>query len=176
VDDSLQLHHKPIASPFAWHKCGLIVPVYAGMRALLAHNLGLVNDAVVAGFLWSEQPTYDRPKNKEGDYWLCLPTDFEESGDKRPKGKGVNDLTDKSGLRIIQAKGLHIFVGNDKLPDVGERPDPPDAQTIVIEQESGTTIKVANDGAISIQTKSKDISLTNGSVTLKLGSSGVEVS
>ena len=176
VDDSLQLHHKPIASPFAWHKCGLIVPVYPGMRALLAHNLGLVNDAVVAGFLWSEQPTYDRPKNKEGDYWLCLPTDFEESGDKRPKGKGVNDLTDKSGLRVIQAKGLHIFVGNDKLPDVGERPDPPDAQTIVIEHESGTTIKVANDGAVSIETKSKDISLTNGSVTLKLGSSGVEVS
>ncbi len=176
VDDSLQLHHKPIASPFAWHKCGLIVPVYAGMRALLAHNLGLVNDAVVAGFLWSEQPTYDRPKNKEGDYWLCLPTDFEEGGDKRPKGKGVNDLTDKSGLRVIQAKGLHIFVGNDKLPDVGERPDPPDAQTIVIEHESGTTITIANGGAVSIETKSKDISLTNGSVTLKLGSSGVEVS
>lgn len=176
VDNSRQLHHKPIASPFAWHKCGLIVPVYPGMRALLAHNLGLVNDAVVAGFLWSEQPTYDRPKNKEGDYWLCLPTDFEADGDKRPKGKGVNDLTDKTGLRVIQAKGLRIFVGNDKLPDVGERPDPPDAQTIVIEHESGTTIKVANDGAVSIETKSKDISLTNGSVTLKLGSSGVEVS
>ena len=176
VDDSLQLHHKPIASPFAWHKCGLIVPVYAGMRALLAHNLGLVNDAVVTGFLWSEQPTYDRPKNQEGDYWLCLPTDFEESGDKRPKGKGVNDLTDKSGLRVIQAKGLRIFVGNDKLPNIGERPDPPSAQTLVIEHESGTIITIASGGAVSIQTKKQEISLTNGSVTLKLGSSGVEVS
>src|SRR5689334_3943110 len=40
------LNNKPIASPFAWQKCGLIVPVYPGMRALLGHNLDLTNDAV----------------------------------------------------------------------------------------------------------------------------------
>jgi hypothetical protein len=171
VDTSTQLHSKPIVSPFAWHKCGLIVPVYPGMRTLLAHNLGAVNDALVAGFLWSEQPTYDRPKNEQGDYWLCLPTEL--GGDnQQPINKGVNDLTDKSGLRVIQAKGLHIFVGNDKLPDVGERPDVPDAQTIVIEHEKGTTITIDSDGAISIQTNQKDISLSNSNVTLQLGGDG----
>jgi len=37
-------------------------------------------------------------------------------------------------------------------------------------------LKLGSDGAVSVQTQGKDISLTNNSVTLKLGSSGVEVS
>lgn len=171
VDTTTQLHSKPIVSPFAWHKCGLIVPIYSGMRALLAHNLGSVNDALVAGFLWSEEPTYERPKNEPGDYWLCLPTEL-GGNNQQPINKGVNDLTDKSGLRVIQAKGLHIFVGDHSLPEVGERPDVPDAQTIVIEHESGTTITIGSDGAISIQTDQKDISLSNNNATLKLGGDG----
>ncbi len=182
VDQATQLHRKPISSPFAWHKCGLIIPVYEGMRALLAHNRGLVNDAIVTGFLWSEQPSYKRPKNEQGDYWLCLPTEL-DSSTKQPTGKGVNDLTDKNGLRVIQAKGLKIFVGKDKLPDVGERPAVPDAQTIVIEHESGAKITIGSDGGVKIEAAGgKEITLTNrdatggGGVTLKLSSSGVEVS
>ncbi len=190
VDDKVQLFSKPIASLFAWHKCGLIVPVYPGMRALLAHNQDLTNDAIVTGFLWPDQPEYARPKNEPGDYWLCLPTALD--GNNQPTGKGVNDLTDKSGARVIQAKGLHIYVGEKDLPDVGERPQVPNAKTIVIEHESGTTITIADDGVVKIETKGKDISLTNGQgtlklegsgdislqnsgVTMKLGSSGVEV-
>lgn len=178
VDETTQLHSKPISAPFAWYKCGLIVPVYQGMRALLAHNRGSVNDAIVTGFLWSEEPQHEfaRPKNEDGDYWLCLPTEL-DSNTEQPTGKGVNDLTDKSGLRTIQAKGLHIFVGDKKLPAVGERPDVPDAQTIVIEHESGTKITIGSDGAVKIEAaQGKEIALTNGGVTLKLGSSGVEVS
>jgi hypothetical protein len=174
VGETVQLNSKPLASSFAWHKCGLMVPVYPGMRALLAHNRGLVNDAVVAGFLWAENPTAERPQNEEGDYWLCLPTEL--GSDNQPTGKGVNDLIDKSGLRVIQAKGLQILVGADKLPDVGQRPQPPAEKTIVIEHQSGTKITIADDGAVRIETSSKDIALTNGSVTLKLSSSGVEVS
>lgn len=174
IDQAVQLHNKPIASPFAFHQCGLIVPIYQKMRALLAHNRGLVNDAIVVGFVWPENPVQERPKNEDGDYWLCLPTELGNDG--LPTGKGVNDLIDKDGLRVIQTKGLQIFVGDDKLPDVGERPNVPDAKTIVIEHESGTKITIANDGAVKIETKGKDISLTNGSVTLKLGSSSVEVS
>lgn len=174
VDDARpQLHSKPIASAFAWHKCGLTVPVYPGMRALLAHNRGLVNDAIVNGFLWSENPQDEPPQNKPGDYWLCLPTEL--GPDDRPTGKGVNDLTDKSGFRTIQAKGLHIVVGADKLADVGSRPTPPSDSTIVIEHQSGTTITVESSGAVRIETKSKDISFTNGSVTLNLSGSSVEV-
>jgi hypothetical protein len=179
VDEIPQLQAQAIASPFAWQKCGLIVPVYSGMRALLAHNLGLVNDAVIAGFLWSDvkDAAFERPKNEEGDYWLCLPTKVDEST-KQPAGKGVNDLTDRTGLRVIQARGLQIFVGDDALPQVGERPTVPKEKTIVIEHESGTQITIGDDGAVKIDTSNsqKEISFTNGSVTLKLGSSGVEVS
>lgn len=176
VDDSAQLFNKPIASPFAFHKCGLIVPVYPKMRALLAHNLGLTNDAVVAGFLWSENPRLEPPANHDGDYWLCLPTALT---DGLPSGKGVNDLTDSAGERVIQAKGIKIFVGSDKLPDVGKRPDVPSGLdgTIVVEHEKGATITITSDGAITIQTTNQDITLTTGSdVSLTLGGNSKEIS
>jgi hypothetical protein len=173
VDDDSQLHDKPIASPFAWDKCGLVVPAYPGQRALLAHNDGDPNDAVVAGYLWAEDPLYERPKNKAGDWWLCLPTKLE--GDA-PAGKGVNDLIDAGGLRVVQAKGLRITVGEDTLPNIGERPSLPDADQLLIEHKTGTTVTIADDGAVEVKTDRKDVSLTNGSVTLKLSSSAVDVS
>ncbi len=178
IDETRQpLPRKPIASPFAWHKCGLVVPVYPKMRALLAHNRGSVNDAVVTGFLWAENPRYEPPKNEPGDYWLCLPTGVKPN-DEQPKGKGVNDLTDKDGRRVVQAKGLHILVGSESLPPVGERPKVPDDldDTIVIEHQSGTKITITGDGAVKIETDNQDISLTNGGVTLSLSGSAVNVS
>ncbi len=177
VDETVQLHSKPIASPFAWHKCGLVVPVYPKMRALLAHNRGSVNDAVVTGFLWAENLRYEPPKNEPGDYWLCLPTGVKPD-DEQPKGKGVNDLTDKDGRRVIQTKGLHILVGSESLPPVGERPKVPDDldDTIVIEHQSGTKITITADGAVKIETDNQDISLSNGGVTLSLSGSAVNVS
>jgi hypothetical protein len=177
VDDAGQLHSKPIASAFAWHNCGLIVPVYPGMRGLLAHNLDRPNDAVVTGFLWSQKPRYQPPQNEPGDYWLCLPTDV-ASNATEPTGKGVNDLTDGSGRRVIQVKGLHILVGADALPDVGARPQVPGEvdNAIVIEHQSGTKITIGGDGALTIETSNKDISLSNGGVTLALSGTSVEVS
>jgi hypothetical protein len=175
VDDAVSLFNKPIVSPFAFHKCGLIVPLYPKMRALLAHNRGLTNDAMVAGFLWAENPRLEPPENKPGDYWLCLPTELTNG---LPSGKGVNDLTDASGQRVIQAKGLKIFVGDDGLAEVGKRPDVPDDLhgTIVIEHQKGAKITITGDGAITIETHQQDISLTNGAVTLKLSGTAVEVS
>jgi len=183
VDATPQLHGKPVASPFAFHKCGLVVPVLPGMRALLAHNRGLVNDAVVAGFVWSEQPRLEPPQNAPGDWWLCLPTGLD--GDGLPTGKGVNDLTDKAGVRVVQAKGLRITVGEGILPDVGTRPDVPDdlAGTLRIEHESGTTLLVDGDGAVTLDAGGQDIVIKSGdaSITLsggsvKLQGSSVEVS
>ena len=172
VDPEPQLHSKPLAAPFAFHKCGLIVPVLPGMRALLAHNRGLVNDAVVTGFLWAEQPKLEPPKSAAGDWWLCLPTKLDGQG--MPTGKGVNDLTDKSGMRVIQAKGLRITVGDGTLPDVGERPEVPGdlAGELLIEHESGTRITVASDGAITLDANGKDMTLKSGkaSITLSGGS------
>ena len=176
VDDTVQQRNRPILAPFAFHKTGMLVPVYPKMRALLAHNLGQVNDAIVTGFLWPDDPAYQRPKSEAGDYWLCLPTQV--GGDGMPTGKGVNDLIDASGRRVIQAKGVHLLVGEDLLSDVGERPTVPDgiADQIIIEHASGTTIRITKDGAVKIETSNKEISMTNGAVTLKLNGAAVEVS
>ncbi|NRQ31934.1 hypothetical protein HII36_08785 [Nonomuraea sp. NN258] len=163
------LHGKPIAAPFAFDDCGLIVPVYKGMRALLAHNKALVNDAVTAGFLWTGRP----PRNQPGDWWLCLPTGLDARG--KPTGKGVNDLTDGAGLRVVQAKGLRITVGERTLTQVGERPEPGDADVLVVEHASGTTVTIAADGSVTITTRGKDITIGTGGHAVKIGSAGVEV-
>ena len=173
VADEPTMTSKPIASPFAWAKCGLVVPVYEGMRALLAHNRGSVNDAVVSGFLWSENPHHDRPESHAGDWWLCLPTAIAAG---LPTGKGANDLIDSAGLRAIEAKGLRIVVGDGNLTDVGRRPAVPAAGEIVIEHESHTKITVAADGAVKIETDGKDVSIGNGSAGVKLSGASIELS
>lgn len=186
VDNRLVLHDKPLASVFAWDRTGLMVPVYPGMRAVLAHNGGQVNDAVAAGFLWSRQANHTPPENEPGDYWLCLPT---EVANGRPAGKGVNDLTDASGHRIVQAVGLDIQVGAEVLPEVGARPRPPAGQTFTITHGSGTTIRITENGSVEITTDKQDVTFGNGAAsiaisggtitltgeTIKLAASSVEV-
>ncbi|MFE5587287.1 hypothetical protein [Kitasatospora sp. NPDC056531] len=175
VDTTVDLHNKPIASPFAFHNCGLITPVYPKMRAVLAHNGGLVNDAVVTGFVWPENPAQAHPPNNVGDYWLALPTQLGPDG--LPTGKGANDLTDATGHRVVQAAGLHLQVGADKLPDLGTRPTPPSDSTITIEHQSGTTITVDKDGNVTITTAaSASLKLSNGQVNLALDGPSVQVS
>jgi hypothetical protein len=171
VGTAVELRGKPVASAFAFHRTGLVTPVYPGMRALLAHNRGEVNDAVVAGFVWADGQ--ERPPNRPGDHWLALPTGLDAEG--LPQGKGANDLTDASGRRVLQAAGLHVLVGSDALPDVGTRPDPPADDTITIEHQSGTTITVNSQGAITISTSGQPVRLTNGSVGLTLDGTSVAV-
>lgn len=189
VEREQRLQQRPIASPFAWHRCGLVVPAYPGQRTLLAHNRGDANDVVLNGYLWAENPLMERPKNEPGDWWLCLPT---EVRDDRPSGRAVNDLTDARGLRAIQARGLTIAVGADRLPELGERPTPPDADTFTIEHAARTTVTIGSDGAVEVRTDGKDIvltngdsrvalegsklTLTNGSVRVALSGSAVEIS
>ncbi|ADB53372.1 hypothetical protein [Conexibacter woesei] len=171
--DDQQLRQRPIASPFAWHRCGLVVPAYPGQRTLLSHNRGDVNDVVLHGYVWAEEPLMERPRNEPGDWWLCLPTEIQND---RPTGRAVNDLTDARGLRVIQARGLTITVGGDRLPDLGERPTPPDADTLTIEHARGTTIRIGSDGAVEIRTDGRAITLTDGNVRLALSGGAVEVS
>lgn len=174
VDAPVDLHDKPIASQFAFDRTGLILPVYKGMRAVLVHNRGLVNDAVVAGFVWPDDPRMRKPANEPGDYWLALPTGLDSDG--LPEGPGVNDLIDAGGFRVVQNAGLHILVGTDALPEVGSRPAPPDDATITIEHQSGTKITIDPSGAVTISTDNKPITLTNGGVTLALDGNAVGVS
>jgi hypothetical protein len=89
----------------------------------------------------------------------------------------VNDLTDKAGLRVIQAKGLRITVGEDKLPDVGERPKVPGdlGAKLLIEHQSGTTITVGSNGAVTVDTGGKDITLKSGAASITLSGGTVEL-
>lgn len=176
VDRQPLLHERPIASPFAFHRCGLMVPVLPGMRAVLAHNRGLVNDAVVTGFLWPEKPEYAPPRNHPGDWWLCLPTGLDNKG--LPTGKGVNDLTDAAGRRVLQAEGLRITVGHKLLPEVGERPQVPDdlAGKLLVEHDSGTTVTVATDGAVTVDTGGKPITLKSGGASITLADGKITLS
>jgi hypothetical protein len=164
ADDNQVLRNKPIVSPFAWHKCGLVVPVYPGMKALLSHNLNLPDDALVTGFLWSEKPMLEPPKNKEGDWWLCLPIDFDTSSPPSDSTKAANDLIANTGRRVIEVKGLKITVGKDSLGSVGERPTEGEDDEFLIEHKSGTKFKIAADGSLSIEASSVSI---KGDVTIE---------
>ncbi|MFE4619347.1 hypothetical protein ACFRJ7_24930 [Streptomyces sp. NPDC056747] len=164
---------KPVAAPFAFGPCGLMTPVYPGMRALLAHNRDLVNDAAVVGYLWPRTPGAKAPEPHPGDYWLSLPTRLGPDG--LPTGPGANDLTDAAGGRVIQARGLHIQVGTGGLSAVGTRPTPPTDDTVTIEHHSGTTITVGATGAVTVSTSGRKIMLSNGTVSLSLDGPAVQV-
>ena len=164
VEDNHLLLNKPIASPFAWHKCGLVVPVYQGMKALLAHNLNLPDDALVTGFLWSEKPNIEPPKNHEGDWWLCLPIDFDSSSPPKDDTKAANDLISNNGKRVIQVKGLKITIGTKMLSSVGTRPKEGEDNEFLIEHTSGTKLHIASDGSLSIEASKISI---KGNVTIE---------
>lgn len=149
--------NKPLVSPFAWHRCGLIVPVYEGMKAMLSHNLSLQDDVLINGFIWSETPVIEPPQNKAGDWWLCLPIDFNTSHPPSDSTKAVNDLTANNGKRVIQLKGLKITIGNSTLPNVGARPSEGEDDEFLIEHKSGTILKIAADGKMTIEASSLSI-------------------
>ena len=149
--------NKPLVSPFAWHKCGLVVPVYPGMKAFLNHNLALQDDVLINGFIWSETPVITPPKNKAGDWWLCLPIDFDTENPPSDSTKAVNDLTANNGKRLIQLKGLKITVGGSTLPNVGERPEEGADDEFLIEHSSGTILKIADDGKVTIEADNVEI-------------------
>lgn len=165
-DENQLFRNKPLVSPFAWHKCGLVVPVYPGMKALLNHNLALLDDALVGGFIWSEKPKIEPPKNKEGDWWLCLPIDFDASQPPTDSTKAVNDLIANNGKRVIEAKGLKISIGAKALKNVGTRPEEGNDDEFLIEHASGAKIMI----------KDGEIQLSDGQVTLKISGGKVDIS
>jgi hypothetical protein len=167
-DEQKLLRNKPMVSPFAWHKCGLVAPVYAGMKALLTHNLALHDDALVTGFIWSEAPKIEPPKNKEGDWWLCLPIDFDTSKPPTDNTKATNDLIANNGKRVIEVKGLKITIGADKLANVGTRPSEGEDDEFLIEHKKAK-IKIGADGNIEMTADS------DGGVVFKITKSSIEI-
>ena len=155
---------RPMISPFAWHKCGLIVPVYKGMKAVLAHNRGLGDDSLVSGFIWSETPAIEPPASHAGDWWLCLPIDYDGANPPSDSTKAANDLIANSGKRVIEVKSLKITVGTDKLKSAGTRPTEGDDNVFLIEHKSGTTFQIADDGKLTISANTISI---KGDVTIE---------
>jgi hypothetical protein len=167
------LKDKPLVAPFAWHSVGLVVPVYEGMRAVLAQSHDVREDAMVAGFLWSNDPQMTPPDAQQGDWWLCLPTKV--SGGK-PQGKTANDLSDDKGMRVIEAPSLLLNVGDGKLTNLGTRPKLGNPDEFVIDHSGNTKITIAKNGEVTIVAKDSPITLTCGSTELKVDKGKISVS
>jgi hypothetical protein len=174
-DGGPKLADKQVVSPFAWHKVGLSVPAYTGMRALLNQVRGSRDDTVVTGYLWSNEPKMDRPPAKDGDWWLCLPTGLTSGAAPLPDGKGANDLTAADGRRVIEAAGLKIAVGRDACTDLGTRPTEGDADVLLITHKSGTTVEIDASGNVTVDGKQKVV-LKAGGATLTVGDGKVAIS
>lgn len=158
---------RPVASAFAWRKCGLVTPAYPGMRALVAHNRGLAGDAVVAGYVWTQQPDAPPPASQAGDWWLCLPTDFDTTRPPSDSTAAANDLTANDGRRALELKGLKITVGAAGMSKLGERPALGDAEVCTIAHASGAVVTIRN-GEIDVDTGSGP--------KITLGASGITLS
>jgi hypothetical protein len=175
--DPVPLPDKPIASPFSFGSCGLIVPVYPKMRALLVHGWHEPDDAIIDGFLWTSQ--MKPPPNQQGDWWLCLPTDLDADG--LPSGSTVDDLVTKDGQRVIQVKGMKITIGAGLLNSTGSRPSPGSDESLTIQAGQDTTITL-KDGQIQVAKSSTSmtvadgkIELTDGTVTMTINGGKVSI-
>ncbi|WP_077194149.1 hypothetical protein [Streptomyces lydicus] len=177
-DSGSVLRDKPLAAPFAWHKVGLSVPVYEGMRALLNEVRGSREDSVVTGFLWANEEPMDRPKAQAGDWWLCLPTKLSAGSPPRPEGKGVSDLTAADGRRVVEAVGLKLTVGTSGCSDVGERPAEGPAEEFVVSHSSGAEVRIDKDGNVTVSAgagKDVTVSASGGKVALSAGGATLTV-
>jgi hypothetical protein len=165
----------PYATPFAWGKCGLVLPRYTGMRVALGHRRALDHDPVDLGAIWDSGAG---PDSRPGDWWLSLPASEDaattdqaaDSDNPAPWSKEVSqDLIDANGNRMIELGSLVVRVGRDKLHMAGTRPELPDATgSISIEHvDGGSAIVMKQDGSILIRGTSIEIDAGSGNVTIK---------
>lgn len=174
-DDDHVYAPRPIASAFAWRKCGLVTPVYAGMKAMIAHNRALASDGIVTGYLWSKNPEFAPPAFHQGDWWLCLPIDFDGTQPPKDDTSAVNDLTANDGRRVLELKGLKVVVGAGALRKVGQRPEPGADGECTLAHASGATITI-RDGEISLDSgKGAKLTVTGDGITLTDGTVNVEL-
>jgi hypothetical protein len=149
----------PYLTPFAWGRCGLVLPRYPGMRIALTHNHHQTGEPIDMGAIWKTDhaPT----EAQAGDWWLSLPAESPDgnappdgqSGDPTDyTGRVTDDLTDSAGNRVIQAGALVVRFGQTSLQQAGARPtNPPAPNSVTIEHPaSGARIQMKEDGSIEI--------------------------
>lgn len=185
----IRRHHPSVfegvayASPFAWGKCGLVLPRYPGTRTLLVQRNGQPRDPVDVGAVWESGKG---PDSEAGDWWLILPVDIpqsdrgsttdSETAPQEHTGKVTNDLIDAEGRRTIEVGELTIRVGKDALGNAGTRPAAPsDADAITIEHtKKSAKITLKPDGTITIEA-GKDIELKAPSGDITMNAKNVKV-
>lgn len=179
------------ASPFAWGKCGLVLPRYPGTRVVLVHRNGDAADPVEVGALWESG---HGPESHAGDWWLILPVGVSQSSrasipdsETAPTehtGNVTNDLIDADGNRVIEVGELTLRVTRNSLKQAGQRPDRGSEQDgITIEHaDGGAKITVSHDGKITIHAKQGlelvaeqgDVTITAQSGDLKLQANNID--
>jgi hypothetical protein len=181
-----QLEGVATATPFAWDRCGLIVPRYPFTRVLLAHRNGRGEDAVDVGALWGPG---GRPEQAHaGDWWLHLPAAVPEDertsvGDDAEAsgydGAVTNDLIDADGRRVIEVGELTIRVNVDtdsNEPAAGTRPTPPGDEALTIEHtRAGSRIVMDKDGNVRIEAAGNLDLTAGGTLTIAADQVDVEV-
>jgi hypothetical protein len=165
----------PYLSPFAWGKCGLVLPRYPGTRVMVVHRNGRRDDPVDVGALWESG---HGPDSQAGDWWLILPVnvadDARSSVDDQTtptehSGAVTQDLIDAAGNRVIEVGELTVRISRDSLKNAGERPERAgDQDSITVEHADGDArIIIKSDGSIVIQGKKIELDAGNGDITLK---------
>ncbi len=157
------------ASPFAWGKCGLVLPRYPGTRIVMTHRNGQRHDPIDIGALWEAG---HGPDSEPGDWWLILPVDvpperratIEDSSEPPEEHTGpvTQDLIDAEGNRIIEVGELTIRITRDSLKNASDdelRPArPEEADAVTIEHvDAGSKIVMKSDGTVVIEAKNIEL-------------------
>jgi hypothetical protein len=166
----------PYATPFAWGKCGLVLPRYPGTRVLVVHADGSSDDPIDVGALWESGKG---PESQPGDWWLILPVNVPQ--DRRESlpddqvaqehaGRVTQDLIDAEGNRVIEVGELTVRIGrDDKLKNAGERPARGLADAVTVEHAGGgAKLVIDKDGKVTITAKNIELDAgAAGTITMK---------
>lgn len=180
----------PYLTPFAFGKCGLVLPRYPKMRVLLAYRKGDAHDPIDVGAVW--QSGHAPPNAAMGDWWLSLPAKLDgdpdasapdDDDDSPPadySGKISQDLTDARGRRAIDVATLRIRACGDTLENAGTKITPaPDGSALVIEHtKNGKTasITIKDDASIEINSDTKITFTSQGDIEMHAANVKVHVS
>jgi hypothetical protein len=171
----------PYASPFAWGKCGLVLPRYPGTRVVVAHRQADRGEPIDIGALWESGQA---PDSQAGDWWLILPVDV--TSNKRQSvadnvtpdahgGKATNDLIDADGNRVMEVGSFTLRFVTDGLSDAGTRPSAAEPDAVTIEHAEGDSrIVMKKDGSIEIKGKNITLDAGSGDIVLKAGAVKVQ--